>query len=398
MKREKKEVSGKLSCRVRARVGKSHGDVSVKKKKLLHVDSQKHDRKSRKKSAESASLVVSASADCVMERAKEIQSSLPPELPTFIKSMLPSHVAGGFWLGLPKRFCDLHLPKQNSPVFLEDEDGKVYETKYLSEKVGLSAGWRGYSIAHGLREGDVLVFQLVEPCHWKVFLSRTDNLDEVDGALSLLQLFPSCKGLKKRKYEQMGGKSSPEMSRKMSVEVLSPEQDRPEEADQVSEILDGIRLCEFRVRFEDIKQAADFVVAVDGLVISGELTTYVRNKYYNLCLSKKHFLHENLVKGLNCKLVVGIISETVNIADAIHSAKVTISAEDFKVWETTLRAFQDLGMDVGFLLTRLGRLMTLAAVWKSLTDEQRNADEKLVEAENIASLELIFQADAMRKW
>lgn len=33
-----------------------------------------------------------------MERAQEVQANLLPELPSFAKPMLPSHVAGGFWL------------------------------------------------------------------------------------------------------------------------------------------------------------------------------------------------------------------------------------------------------------------------------------------------------------
>lgn len=33
-----------------------------------------------------------------MERAEEVQSNLPSKFPSFIKLMLPSHVAGGFWL------------------------------------------------------------------------------------------------------------------------------------------------------------------------------------------------------------------------------------------------------------------------------------------------------------
>jgi len=32
------------------------------------------------------------------QRAKEVQANLSPQFPTFLKSMLPSHVAGGFWL------------------------------------------------------------------------------------------------------------------------------------------------------------------------------------------------------------------------------------------------------------------------------------------------------------
>jgi hypothetical protein len=55
-------------------------------------------------------------------------------------------------------------------IVLEDERGKIYETKYLARKVGLSAGWRGFSIDHKIMEGDVLIFHLVEPAKFKVIL------------------------------------------------------------------------------------------------------------------------------------------------------------------------------------------------------------------------------------
>ena len=71
---------------------------------------------------------------------------------------------------LPKQFCDVHLPKKNDIVVLVDENGEEYKTKYLVEKNGLSGGWRGFSIAHNLLEGDVLVFQLIKPCVLKVTL------------------------------------------------------------------------------------------------------------------------------------------------------------------------------------------------------------------------------------
>ncbi|XVE93350.1 hypothetical protein REPUB_Repub01dG0184300 [Reevesia pubescens] len=103
----------------------------------------------------------------VMERAMEVQANLSSEFPSVIKYMLPSHVTGGFWLGLPKHFCLKHLPKEDKMIVLEDEEGEEFQTKYLVEKIGLSGGWRGFSIAHKLLEGDVCVFHLVKPSKFK---------------------------------------------------------------------------------------------------------------------------------------------------------------------------------------------------------------------------------------
>ncbi|KAL8541367.1 hypothetical protein ACS0TY_002571 [Phlomoides rotata] len=56
---------------------------------------------------------------------------------------------------------------------LADERHREYYTKYLPERRGLSAGWRGFSISHNLEEGDVLVFHLVGVWKMKVTHSTT---------------------------------------------------------------------------------------------------------------------------------------------------------------------------------------------------------------------------------
>ncbi|KAK3025599.1 hypothetical protein RJ639_042097 [Escallonia herrerae] len=108
----------------------------------------------------------------VMDRTEEVLASLAPEFPSFVKCMLPSNVSYSFWLILPTEFCDLHLPRQNAAVTLVGECGREYKTNYLLERHGLSAGWRGFSIAHRLVKGDMLVFHLVGPCKLKVIERR----------------------------------------------------------------------------------------------------------------------------------------------------------------------------------------------------------------------------------
>ncbi|KAM7482514.1 hypothetical protein LguiB_007097 [Lonicera macranthoides] len=156
----------------------------------------------------------------VMERAEELLTGA--EFPSFVKCMLPSNVAHGFWLIFPKSFCNLHLPKHDTTVILVDERGKEYKTNFLLERHGLSGGWRGFSMDHRLLKGDCLVFHLVEPCKLKGFekpsqmgfesvpnrvracmsfepaldgvqalhvhIVRVYGLDEVDAALCLMNL------------------------------------------------------------------------------------------------------------------------------------------------------------------------------------------------------------------
>ncbi|KAK7256056.1 hypothetical protein RIF29_29489 [Crotalaria pallida] len=79
--------------------------------------------------------------------------------------------------GLPKKFCDSHLPIVDTTIALEDENGQLYQTKYLAKKIGLSGGWRGFSITHNLHQ----IFPLVQPSKFK-------GSNEMSGALGLLKL------------------------------------------------------------------------------------------------------------------------------------------------------------------------------------------------------------------
>ncbi|KAJ4964820.1 hypothetical protein NE237_016669 [Protea cynaroides] len=114
------------------------------------------------------------------QRAEDLQSSLDPDIPSFVKPMLQSHVTGGFWLGLPTQFCRRNLPKRDERIILEDENTEESETLYLAQKNGLSAGWRGFAIAHELVDGDALVFQLVRPTKFKVYIIRVNGSEEAD--------------------------------------------------------------------------------------------------------------------------------------------------------------------------------------------------------------------------
>ncbi|XP_071935558.1 uncharacterized protein [Coffea arabica] len=124
----------------------------------------------------------------VMQRAEAVQETLDAKFPSFVKPMIRSNVKKGFWLSLPRLFCKLHLPDHDTTIVLEDENRKEYITKYLAQRRGLSAGWMGFSIAHKLVEGDVLVFHMVIANKLKVYVIRSSRLAEVDAALCLLQL------------------------------------------------------------------------------------------------------------------------------------------------------------------------------------------------------------------
>ncbi|CAN6307753.1 unnamed protein product [Urochloa humidicola] len=110
-------------------------------------------------------------------KAEELESQLDPEFPSFVKAMLHSHVVRGFWLGLPSHFCDTYMPKQDCIVTLVDEKDEEFDTNYLAYKKGLSGGWAGFAICHGMRDGDAAVFQLIKPTTFKVRIIRAASDD-----------------------------------------------------------------------------------------------------------------------------------------------------------------------------------------------------------------------------
>ncbi|KAI4298447.1 hypothetical protein L6164_032004 [Bauhinia variegata] len=350
----------------------------------------------RKRAAAGSVCDTSEAQSSVLERGKEVQANLAPEFPSFIKCMLPSHVTGGFWLGLPSNFCQLHLPKTDTIIVLEDESGKEYETKYLCGKVGLSGGWRGFSLAHNLVKGDVLVFHLVQRSKFKVYIIRSNGSDELGGALGLLKL-DACK---KEKEFYVPQENDPKGNQMICGARVS-QSDQPENTseDFGSEVFDGIKLSESAISFQEVTSIENFSIHVDGLVIDSELNKYLKTKYYELCSSQRSFLHDHLLEGLNCKLAAGIISETINIADAIRASKITTSPDSFAIWDQTLKAFETMGMNVSFLRARLNQLLSLALKskrYKEIRLERDHAEEekKTLEAKLVEVKMTIDRIDA----
>ncbi|KAL3365112.1 hypothetical protein AABB24_010324 [Solanum stoloniferum] len=113
--------------------------------------------------------------------AEKLHSNLQSDNPFFIKTMVRSHVYSCFWLGLPTRFCQDHLPKSTVDVLLVDEEGIEYEALFIGKRTGLSGGWRAFALDHKLDDGDALVFELVEPTKFKVYIVRASQCSsEVD--------------------------------------------------------------------------------------------------------------------------------------------------------------------------------------------------------------------------
>ncbi|KAE8655147.1 AP2/B3-like transcriptional factor family protein isoform 3 [Hibiscus syriacus] len=334
--------------------------------------------------------------------AEEIQSNLEPEFPSFAKSLVRSHVRSCFWMGLPGVFCKMHLPRKDTTIALEDEGGHQYYVKYYAHKTGLSAGWRQFCSANNLLEGDVLVFQLVEPTKFKIYTITANDLNEMDGALGLLNLDAHTeqndagklietgptdyKSTKRKRPKSLPLASFQKQKKRSGLQRLACDIGQPAElsendSEEVgSEVLEGFKRPLRTIQFKDVTSFENDVL-VDGLVVDPGLSEDIRNTYYQLCCSQNALLHENVIQGISFKFKVEIISETVRIADAIRACKLSTSRDEFDSWDKTLKSFEMLGMNVGFLRTRVHRLVNLAFESEGAAEIRRNNEAKTERAQ-----------------
>lgn len=175
---------------------------------------------------------------------------------------------------------------------------------------------------------------------------------------------------------QVNSEKHNQMPGSCKLEPVSDDQSEDDSKALGSEVMDGIRLSESAVDFKEVKSIEDFNVVVNGLVIDSALSKHLQAKYYDLCRSQNSFLHASLLEGLNCRLAVGMISETINIADAIRASKFTTPEGNFSIWDQTLKAFKMMGMNVSFLQARLDHLINLASESKRARLERAEAEEE----------------------
>ncbi|KAI3893984.1 hypothetical protein MKX03_025290 [Papaver bracteatum] len=318
------------------------------------------------------------------KRAEEIQMSLDPNIPSLVRVMLPSQVGGGYWMGIPSKFCKSFMSKDDIMMKLVDEDGlEFHEISYLPRNCGLSGGWQGFAKAHHLKVGDAVVFELVDVNKFKIHIVR--KVCGADAALDLLtvnaqtlnksqgeavkNLKPGIKPTAKRqRYLQSAiteGKPTENLAKKHQRRVASaviqdcnehgspplPLSEQPDNNDEVEASA---------VEFEGINFES-FTTAVNDLVRGRKMPEHVTTEYYKLCLSKNSFLHANLLPGLNCTLVTGIISETVSIANAIGSCELSHTCKgELTMWRNSLEAFEQLGMKVSFMIYRIDELVKVS--------------------------------------
>ncbi|KAL2460237.1 B3 domain-containing protein [Abeliophyllum distichum] len=295
-----------------------------------------------------------------IERAKEVQSKLDSRFPSFFKLMLRSHVSGGFWLHIPSCFCKLNMPKHDQRIVLEDETGKAYEVNYLSGKMALSAGWRGFSIRHNLLAGDVVVFHLVHFDKFKVYIVRASSSGEIGEAIGNSNLDAHAE----ERHPGLHGTRCISEEEKSNSSNYTNARDEYENDEYSPSKNVGVGSQKNFIEFQE------FHIIVNGDIIDSLLTEDMRRNYYELCLARDSYLHD-LLKSDNNMLAAGIISETTKIANYIKGCNLSTSSDDFATWDKTLEGFKVLGMDVGFLRSRLSYLVSIATKMRETLGSKR---------------------------
>ncbi|CAI0447145.1 unnamed protein product [Linum tenue] len=112
--------------------------------------------------------------------------------------------------------------------------------------------------------------------------------------------------------------------------------------------------------FERVKRFQDFKIVANGSVINDKISELHLSKYYNLCLSQRSFLHRDLLDGFNIWTIAGTIIDICDIADANRSMSKVVPKKDLQTWGSKLKVYEKMGLNVGFLLVRLGKLELLA--------------------------------------
>ncbi|CAN4112205.1 unnamed protein product [Withania somnifera] len=227
-----------------------------------------------------------------MERAERVLSSLADEFPSFAKCMLPSNVAHGFWLHLPKSFCNMHLPGHDTTVILVDEWGNEYKTSYLLERNGLSAGWRGFSISHRLLKGDLLIFRLIEPCKMKVYIVRVNGQEVVDAALCLMNWDTLNKSteLDLVRIDNRKRKKAKHLAEPFFVDLSKPKEHVRNHSHSVVDLNVSPSEHQSENNSEDL----------DSEVLEGSDVTN-RMQSNEISCSDTSFLHDNHQKSISCR-------------------------------------------------------------------------------------------------
>ncbi|KAK9056671.1 hypothetical protein SSX86_024033 [Deinandra increscens subsp. villosa] len=290
--------------RKRKRTSKDPWEAKSKDKKIKSDKPKKHSGKGKKTKICDIYNDAEDQYMC-LERAAIFLETLDAELPKFAKCMLPSNVLYSFWLILPKKFCLNHLPEHDATIILVDESGKEFKTNYLKIRHGLSAGWRGFSIAQKLLQGDILFFHLLEPCKLQVNIVRRYGQEAIEAAISLMEMHPRVKKARTSHYFEKTG----EVKKKKLKCKEANEEDDGERKNQVPLILQTKKGKRTR------RSPKKFITKLSLAFCTNQGTVAEDNETERVS-STEHC--ENSSEGLCSEVVQGSTSELTNQSQTVE--------------------------------------------------------------------------------
>ncbi|XP_021849698.1 B3 domain-containing protein Os03g0619600 isoform X1 [Spinacia oleracea] len=143
---------------------KSRGKRGRPKKQVLPISSKKlefrsvsDERKFSKEYMSNRRPVTEEEKEQAVQRANQIQTEN-----SFIAIMRPSSVYNRFFLNIPAKWMQQHLPYRKQRVILRVGERKWHTSLFVYAKgAGISAGWKKFALDNFLEEFDVLVFNVV---------------------------------------------------------------------------------------------------------------------------------------------------------------------------------------------------------------------------------------------
>ncbi|PWA59524.1 B3 DNA binding domain-containing protein [Artemisia annua] len=184
-------------------------------------------------------------------------------------------------------------------------------------------------------------------------IRRSGGLQLVDGSVSLMNVEAQAEQM--ALVASTSGSMRREHTESLSLTVVPKKPRTPRIRD--SRVLEYSR--PLNPAFKDVKTFIDFKIIYGGLCIDNELSEDLRSTTIGYAFRRSNFfMMARLPEGLCPKLVAGMIGETVSIAAKIKNTKLTTAKEELKTWDSILKAFELLGMKVGFLRDRKHLLAT----------------------------------------
>ncbi|KAF6160403.1 hypothetical protein GIB67_019172 [Kingdonia uniflora] len=228
-------------------------------------------------------------------QAEEVQKSLDPKHPSFLKSVVKSHVSGCYHMYLPTKFCNSYLLENDYIITLVVENKAICTVQYMDEV--FRGGWKAFSIGHNLVEGDSMVFHLVkrsefqvyviraqiEDVKFKVYIIRTDGSSgDIEGS-GLCSL--NVKAKKNAPCKRTKRLSTPEKTeRKRRKTPLSTDFGPEEEKPKISRRDAGSEGSRGTILWGNLDTECR-LSTVDGLKQNSKLSEHIWLKYYDLYCS-----------------------------------------------------------------------------------------------------------------